>query len=258
MNASPLAGKVAVVTGGGQGIGQAIVEELARDGASIAILEVNPETAADEVRRLQTEGVQARSYLADVSKSDQVDDAIAATVADFGGGDILVNNAGISRVGSPTHEVDDDLWDASIGIMQSGIFYCSRAVAKHLIGEGRPGSIIHISSIRGFSSNPGRIAYCAAKAAAIMMAKVMAAEWGRYGIRVNAVAPGVQKTRMWDIDVERGLFDEAAFVGGIPLGRLGDPHEVGRLCAFLASDQAAYITGASITIDGGLTTIPSG
>ena len=91
-----------------------------------------------------------------------------------------------------------------------------------------------------------------------MMAKVMAAEWGPYGIRVNAIAPGVQKTPMWDADVQRGLFDEAAYMRLIPLRRLGDPNEIGRLCVFLASDEASYITGACITIDGGLTTIPSG
>ena len=258
MNVGRLAGHVALVTGGGQGLGRAIAQELGRDGASIAILELNAATGAAVVRELRDAGIQARSYEADVARSGEVDEVVANAISDFGFVDILVNNAGISRVGSPTHEVDDALWQASIGVMESGIFYSSRAVARGLIAAERPGSIIHISSIRGFSPKAGRIAYSAAKAAAIMMAKVMAAEWGAYGIRVNAVAPGVQKTPMWDADVERGVTDEQEFLRLIPLRRLGDPSEVGRLCAFLASAEASYITGSVITIDGGLTTVPSG
>jgi NAD(P)-dependent dehydrogenase (short-subunit alcohol dehydrogenase family) len=117
---------------------------------------------------------------------------------------------------------------------------------------------VNISSIRGFSPNPGRLAYCAAKAAVILMTKVMAGEWAPFGVRVNAVAPGVQKTGMWDEDVARGIFDEQEFLDLIPAHRLGDPHEVGRLCSFLASDEAGYITGACVTIDGALTSIPAG
>jgi NAD(P)-dependent dehydrogenase (short-subunit alcohol dehydrogenase family) len=253
-----LEGKVAIVTGGGRGLGRAIAEELGREGASIAILERDPETGPQAVGELEKSGVAARSYQADVSIGPEVTAAIAGVARDFGHVDILINNAGIGHLGEPTHEVSDELWQASIGIMQTGVFLCSRAVAQHLIEAGRPGSIVHISSIRGFSPNPGRVAYCAAKAATIMMAHVMAAEWGRFGIRVNAVAPGVQKTPMWDVEVQTGLLDEDRYIGLIPLGRIGDPHEVGRLCAFLCSNDASYITGGCITIDGGLTCVPSG
>jgi NAD(P)-dependent dehydrogenase (short-subunit alcohol dehydrogenase family) len=253
-----LSKKVAMVTGAGQGIGKAIAQELARDGAAAVIVDINEATSLQTAAELRQSGASARGYRADVSRTNDVEAVVELATKDFGCVDILVNNAGISRVGDFTHEVDDEVWDASVGIMQSGIFYCSRAVARRLIAAKRPGSIIHISSIRGFSPNPGRLAYCATKAAAIMMAKVMAAEWGPQGIRVNAVAPGVQRTPMLEDEVQRGLLDEAVYTRLIPLRRLGDPREVGRLCAFLASEEAAYITGACITIDGGLTTIPSG
>lgn len=253
-----LHGKVAMVTGAGQGIGRAIAEELARAGAAIAIVEVNAETGSHAAAELARAGAEARYYYGDVARSSDVEAAVEAAAQDLGHVDILINNAGISRVGDPTHEVTDEIWNDSVGVMHSGVFYCSRAVARRLIAQGRSGSIVHISSIRGFSPNPGRIAYCSTKAAAIMMARVMAAEWGPYGIRVNAVAPGVQNSPMWEEETRRGLYDVDAYLRTIPLRRFGDPHEIGRLCAFLVSEDAAYITGTCITIDGGLTTIPSG
>ena len=141
--------------------------------------------------------------------------------------------------------------------MQTGYFFCTRAAGRVML-EQRSGSVIHISSIRGFSPNPGRLAYCASKAAVLMMAKVTAGEWAPYGVRVNAVAPGVEATPMWKRDVELGLFDEQEYIDLIPAGRLGDPADVAHLCSFLASDEACYITGACVTIDGGLTSIPAG
>jgi NAD(P)-dependent dehydrogenase (short-subunit alcohol dehydrogenase family) len=120
------------------------------------------------------------------------------------------------------------------------------------------GSVVNISSIRGFSPNPGRIAYCAAKAAVLMMTKVAAGEWAPYGVRANAIAPGVQKTPMWDIDVANGIFDEGEFLKLIPAGKLGDPNDVGELVVYLSSDAAKYVNGSCITIDGALTSVPLG
>jgi NAD(P)-dependent dehydrogenase (short-subunit alcohol dehydrogenase family) len=246
-------GRVVVVTGGGGGIGSAISQEFARDGARVAVWDLSLEAA--EAVAAGIEG--ARPYEVDISDSAAVDAATRAVLEDFGGLHVLVNNAGISRVGDHTHELSDEIWDASIGVMQTGVFFCSRAAGRHMIAAGG-GAIVNISSIRGFSPNPGRLAYCAAKAAVIMMTQVMAGEWARFSVRVNAVAPGVQRTGMWTRDVALGLFDEQEFIDLIPAQRLGDPHEVGRLCAFLASDEARYITGACVTIDGGLTSIPAG
>lgn len=248
--------KTAIVTGAGQGLGFGIAQELAKAGANIAVLEVNEESAGSAAADIRELGVQARAYVVDVSHSAHVDDAFASVVRDFGSLDIVVNNAGISRVGPMTVDCTDADWLDSLAVMQTGVFYCIRAAGRIMIAKGS-GSVINIASIRGFSPNPGRISYCAPKAAVIMMTHVAAGEWGPHGVRINAIAPGFLRTPMWDIDVARGEIDEAAYLEAVPARRLGLPSEVGQLAVFLASDAAAYVTGSCITIDGGTTSIPA-
>ena len=249
--------KVAIVTGAGTGLGRGIAQELADAGANIAVLEIDASSAEVAAKELGAVGVEARAYPTDVSRSDQVDAAFAAVVDDFGRLDIVVNNAGISRVGPHTQDVTDEDWHDSIAVMQSGVFYCMRAAGRIMVPQGS-GSVVNISSIRGFSPNPGRMSYCAPKAAVIMMTQVAAGEWAPFGVRVNAIAPGVLKTPMWDIDAARGAVDEPQILETVPMHRLGMPSEVGKLVVFLSSDDAAYITGALHTIDGALTSIPAG
>jgi NAD(P)-dependent dehydrogenase (short-subunit alcohol dehydrogenase family) len=252
-----LNGKVALVTGGGAGLGRGIAEELAKAGADIAIAEIDPasgQTAADELARL---GVRARAYPTDVSNSAQVDATFQRAAEDLGRLDVVVNNAGISRIGPHTHEVTDKDWLDSIAVMQTGVFFGMRAAGRIMLGQGG-GSIVNISSIRGFSPNPGRMAYCAAKAAVIMMTSVAAGEWAPRGIRVNAIAPGVLRTPMWDADVEAGVIDERAYLELVPAKRLGMPADVGLLAVYLASDASSYMNGSCIAIDGALTSIPAG
>jgi len=255
--AGSLSGKVALVTGSGSGLGRGIAEELARAGADIAVAEIDAATAETAASELSALGVRARAYATDVSKSAQVDATFAAAVRDLGRLDVVVNNAGISRVGPQTHEVTDEDWHDSIAVMQTGVFFGIRAAGRTMIEQGSGGSIINISSIRGFSPNPGRMTYCAPKAAVIMMTHIAAGEWAGHGIRVNAIAPGVLRTPMWDADVARGAIDEQMYLDVVPAGRLGTPPEVGRLAVYLASDEAAYINGSCITIDGALTSIPA-
>lgn len=249
--------KVAIVTGAGTGLGRGIAQELAEAGANIAVLEIDASSAEVAAQELSAIGIEARAYPTDVSRSDRVDAAFAAVVDDFGGLDIVVNNAGISRVGPHTQDVTDEDWHESIAVMQSGVFYCMRAAGRIMLPQGS-GSVVNISSIRGFSPNPGRMSYCAPKAAVIMMTQVAAGEWAPFGVRVNAIAPGVLKTPMWDIDAARGAVDEPRILETVPMHRLGMPSEVGKLVVFLSSDDAAYITGALHTIDGALTSIPAG
>ena len=252
-----LKGKVALVTGSGTGLGRGIAQALAEAGADIAIAEINPESAATAADELSQLGVRARAYPTDVSKSDQVDGTFAAVAEDLGGLDVVVNNAGISRIGPHTHEVSDEDWHESIAVMQTGVFFGMRAAGRIMVEQGS-GSVINISSIRGFSPNPGRMTYCAPKAAVIMMTKIAAGEWAEHGVRVNAIAPGVLRTPMWDADVARGAIDEPFYLDLVPAKRLGSPAEVGALAVYLASDASAYVNGTTITIDGALTSIPAG
>jgi NAD(P)-dependent dehydrogenase (short-subunit alcohol dehydrogenase family) len=186
-----------------------------------------------------------------------VEATFEAVVRDLGRLDVVVNNAGISRVGPHTQDVTDDDWHDSIAVMQTGVFYCMRAAGRIMVPRNS-GSVINISSIRGFSPNPGRMTYSVPKAAVIMMTKVAAGEWAPHGVRVNAICPGVLRTPMWDADVARGAIDEQFYLDIVPLHRLGMPAEVGRLAVYLSSDDASYVTGAVLTIDGALTSIPAG
>jgi NAD(P)-dependent dehydrogenase (short-subunit alcohol dehydrogenase family) len=250
--------RVAIVTGAGTGLGLAIAHELARAGAHIAVLELDEgsaRAAADELT--SAHGVTAVPVPTDVSDRAVVDASFAHVASEFGRLDIVVNNAGISRVGPHTHEVTDEDWQDTIDVMQTGVFYCMRAAGRLMLPQ-KQGSIVNVSSIRGFSPNPGRLAYCAVKAAVIMMTKVAAGEWTGEGVRVNAVAPGVERTPMWDADVARGAIDEEFYLDLVPAGRLGDPADVGKLVAYLCSDHASYISGSVVTIDGALTSIPAG
>lgn len=244
--------RVALVTGAAQGLGLSIANSLAEAGFWVAYADINEAALASVVR---SGDAQSATYGLDVSSSSSFDSVVASVVRDFGRIDVLVNNAGLSTLGPMIVDTSDEDWDRGISVMQSGVFYGMRAAGRHFLRQGS-GACVNVSSIRGLSSRPGRIAYCAAKSAVIMMTRVAAAEWAPYGVRCNAIAPGPLRTPMWDQDAAAGLVDHEMTVASIPAGRLGEPGEVGALAVYLCSDAAAYINGTVVTIDGGLTSQP--
>jgi 3-oxoacyl-[acyl-carrier protein] reductase len=247
--------QTAVVTGAGSGLGQAIAMGLARAGARLVIMDLNPASGNATASAIQAAGGDAVAAGVDVGDPDAVREAFGALAGTSL--DILVNCAGISRIGDDVPDVSDEDWSDSVAVLQSAVFYCMREASKVMIRQ-RFGSIVNIASIRGFSPMPGRIVYSPAKAAVIMMTQTAAGELARHGIRVNAVAPGFMKTPMHDEQVAAGVFDEGHYLRAIPMGRFGLPDEVAKAVRFLCSDDASYITGSCLVVDGGLTSVAIG
>jgi 3-oxoacyl-[acyl-carrier protein] reductase len=247
--------QTAVVTGAGSGLGQAIAMGLARAGARLVIMDLNPASGNATASAILAAGGDAVAAGVDVGDPDAVREAFGALAGTSL--DILVNCAGISRIGDDVPDVSDEDWSDSVAVLQSAVFYCMREASKVMIRQ-RSGSIVNIASIRGFSPMPGRIVYSPAKAAVIMMTQTAAGELARHGIRVNAVAPGFMKTPMHDEQVAAGVFDEGHYLRAIPMGRFGLPDEVAKAVRFLCSDDASYITGSCLVVDGGLTSVAIG
>jgi NAD(P)-dependent dehydrogenase (short-subunit alcohol dehydrogenase family) len=247
----PLESKVCVVTGGGRGIGAAIASAFAYHGARIAILERDPNLGHQAQSQLTASGAEAISYEVDVRDERGVISAAENVVADFGGVDVLVNNAGISRLG-PSMSFPLADWQASLDVMVTGAFLCSREFGKSMRAAGG-GAIVNISSINGLVAFPMRLAYSAAKAAVVSITKVLAVEWARYGIRVNAVAPGYTETEMVREVINQGLVDVEACIDYTPLHRMGQPEEIAEAVLYLASARSGFVTGQVLAVDGGWT-----
>jgi 3-oxoacyl-[acyl-carrier protein] reductase len=252
MSQPPLLGKVAIVTGagrGGRGVGWGIALALAQAGADVLITarsnRPDAEAVAEAVREAGTRGVAAQC---DVVDAASVEKLFTQAVAELGRVDILVNNAGITRDGLLLRMGEDD-WDAVLDANLKGTFLCTRAAAKLMIKQ-RSGRIINITSIMGQIGNAGQANYSASKAGIIGFTRTVARELGSRNITVNAVAPGFIETHMTESLNETA---RAEVLKKVPLGRLGAPDDVGGVVAFLASDAAAYITGQTITVDGGMT-----
>jgi NAD(P)-dependent dehydrogenase (short-subunit alcohol dehydrogenase family) len=251
VSGSELEGRVCVVTGAGRGIGAATATAFAAQGARVAILERAPDLGEQAASELTRSGARARAYAVDVSDERGVIETAARVVEDFGRVDVLVNNAGIGRLG-PSMSFPLADWQESLDVLATGVFLCCREFGREMRDAGG-GAIVNIASINGIVAFPMRLAYSAGKAAVISMTKVLAAEWAGYGIRVNAVAPGVTETEMVQEAIEQGLIDVDAYNAHTPLGRFGQPDEIADAVLYLASDRSRYLTGQVIAPDGGWT-----
>jgi 3-oxoacyl-[acyl-carrier protein] reductase len=242
-----LAGQVALITGGARGIGREIALLLAKEGADIALFDVNPELLARTVGELQGLGRKAEGLTVDVTDGKQVDDGVAKVLDKLGRIDILINNAGITKDGLLVR-MDDDQWDRVLNINLRGTFLCTRAVAKHMLKQRR-GRIVSIASIVGIIGNPGQANYAASKAGIIGFTKAVAKELATRGVTCNAIAPGFIKTEMTDSLPEPA---RQRLLDAIPMGTLGEPVDIAQAALFLVSDAARYITGQVLVVDGGL------
>jgi NAD(P)-dependent dehydrogenase (short-subunit alcohol dehydrogenase family) len=248
-----LAGKTAVVTGGGQGIGLASVEALAEAGAKVVIADRDAKVAAQGQASLKTKGYDVEIADMDVTKSAQVALVAAQLVKRHGKIDILVNNAGIARSETPAETVTDEHWLNVIDVNLNGTFWCCREFGKHMLAA-KSGTIVNIGSMSGFIVNkPQEQAYYnASKAAVHHLTKSLAAEWGARGVRVNAVAPTYIETPL-NAFVKNNPPMYNAWIGGTPMARLGQVEEIASVVLFLASEAASLMTGSIVLVDGGYT-----
>lgn len=247
-----LDGKVCVVTGAAQGIGQAIVEEYVRQGARPAILDLDGDAAEAYADSLIARGVEARGYACDVSDKASVEAAAEQVGEALGPCDVLVNNAGVALMG-PSLDFPEDQWRRSLDVMTTGVFFCCQAFGRQMVESGG-GTIVNIASMNATVAFPMRLAYNAAKAAVVQMTEVLAIEWAEHGIRVNAIGPGVTRTALVDKAIKDGFVNERAYVERTPMKRLGRPEEIAKAALYLASEEdSSFVTGHFLVVDGGWT-----
>jgi NAD(P)-dependent dehydrogenase (short-subunit alcohol dehydrogenase family) len=244
-------GKVVIVTGSGSGLGSGIARRFAEAGASVVVHYASSAAgAAGVVEQIATAGGHAVALQADLTQPDGVQRLIDGCVSSFGRLDVLVNNAGIYPLASVL-EMTPEQWDAVINANLRSVFLCTQAAARQMIAQGDGGAIVNITSIEAENPAPNHSHYNASKAGVLMHTRAAAYELGGHGIRVNAVAPGL----IWREGIEQGWADGVARWGkAAPLKRLGLPEDVADACLFLASPAARWITGASLTVDGGVMT----
>lgn len=243
-----LADKVAVITGGADGIGKATALRFSAEGANAVIWDMNEEKGTKLCEEIRSEGGKADFFKVNVADYQQVESTTAEVLAKFGKIDILINNAGITRDAS-LKKMTPELWQQVIDVNLSGVFYCTKAISPFMADRGY-GRIITTSSVVGLYGNFGQTNYVATKAGVIGMTKTWARELGRKGVTANAVAPGFISTEMVALMPENLL---ASMREKVPLGRLGKPEEIASAFVFLASDEAAYVNGAVLSVDGGIT-----
>jgi NAD(P)-dependent dehydrogenase (short-subunit alcohol dehydrogenase family) len=245
--------RVAVVTGGGRGIGLSCVEALAEHGATVVIADIDEAVAGEGAAAMKAKGYDVATRIVDVTKSQEVDALADELTKSFGRVDILVANAGIARSGVAAEDVTDELWLNVNDVNYNGVFWCNRAFARHMLKAGR-GSIVNIGSMSGYISNrpQKQTYYNASKAAVHQMTSSLAAEWADRGVRVNAVAPTYIETAMTTYRHDNaGMID--VWLRDTPMHRMGKPDEIASVVHFLASDASSLLTGTTVVADAGFT-----
>lgn len=244
-----LDGKVALITGAGAGIGQAIAFLFAREGADIAVNDIDSPSAQATAARVRRAGRRAITVLADVSDPGQVGAMVSTTISELGGIHILVNNAGMPVHGPMIEDQTVERWDRVIAVILRGTYLCSRRVGQWMAANGG-GKIVNIASAAGLVGSPTLPGYAAAKAGVINLTRSLAVDWGKHRINVNAIAPGVIDTPLTRRTLAAWSTREQ-ISERIPLGRMGEADEVAKVALFLASDDASYVTGVTLPVDGG-------
>jgi 3-oxoacyl-[acyl-carrier protein] reductase len=244
-----LENKKAIITGSARGIGKAIARKFLQEGAHVFLVDIQEERLLKTRDELASLGGEVQTYIADVSKKAQVQSLRETVLKTWGEVDILVNNAGIAIVENFL-DLKEENWDRTLEVNLKSMFLVSQVVAREMVKRGRGGAIVNMASTNGLLGEAGLAHYNASKAGVILLTKTLAIELAPYNIRVNCVCPGFIKT---ELAAEAGFDDTfiAEYVKKIPLNRHGKPEEVANVFAFLASDEASFITGASIVIDGG-------
>lgn len=250
LSKNTLQDRVAIITGGGTGIGKAMAQTFAQLGAKIVIASRKKEVLDQTAAELRTQGADVLVVATDVRDVAQVNNMAARTKEHFGKIDILINNAAGNFI-AKSLDLSPNAWNAVVGIVLNGTWFCSQAVAKEMVAKGNGGVMLNIIATYAWTGGPGTVPSAAAKAAVLNLTQSLAVEWAPYKIRVNAIAPGPILTE----NTTRQLFGSGQLVGkiteGIPLGRFGTIEEIANAAAYLCSDYADYVTGANLTMDGG-------
>jgi NAD(P)-dependent dehydrogenase (short-subunit alcohol dehydrogenase family) len=248
-----LEGKVALITGAGSGIGRATSIIFAREGARLILADVVADAGQETLQAVKEAGAEAVFLQTDVAQASAVEALIAKAVATYGRLDCAFNNAGIEGAGALTHKCTMENWNRVIAINLTGVWMCMKAEITQMLAQGGGGAIVNTSSLAGLAGSKGGPAYVASKHGVVGLTKAAALEYGRHGIRVNAVCPGPIRTPMMEriMAMSGNQAAEERFIKGEPLRRFGQPSEIGEAVAWLCSEHASYVTGIPMPVDGG-------